>query len=304
MKNKDFNWTDLLLKLPKWMNGLIFLSTSIIGFILLVRSNFQVGIFVLVSVIFSFFLGLCIYVIIAKTPPLIEGGAGVPRFPEFRSMAIVGALTIMVLGVAAFILKPSRQFAITAINGTPLPPNYRKDGVEIINITEGQSTDYIRTQVVLSNNLEQEVFVSHVKLFWDFGRVDCLCPYEPCYYEYVISDNVYITSLSGTSKKSNVTFTVPVSPKDKSFDGFSFEASGTSALGCGENNSQLEFDTSIILQPMKFTAFYVDIPINLFQKQGGKYPFFYINPVTNLSNTFINPTLPTVEVVTNIGIVP
>lgn len=114
-------WIEAIKKLPAWVSGAISLATAIIGFVLFLQGNSQLGVTILgilfVVVLFLLFM----YVAFAKTPPLIEGGKGIYRFEKYRTWALIGIGFVIGLTSAVLILKPSRSFVASAITGRATP---------------------------------------------------------------------------------------------------------------------------------------------------------------------------------------
>jgi len=104
-----------------------------------------------------------------------------------------------------------------------------------------------------------------------------------------------------TKSGNTVGFIVPVYPQDQSFDGFTYMATGIMSVLCDPNSppdsTELEFNISVILEPRKFTAFYVDVPTSVLEKLA-------MNPLAHeMPETLELPQLPEVEVTTNTGTV-
>lgn len=121
--DKQQKWLDWIRNLPKWVTGTITLATAIIGFVILFQKNYYLGSTVLGFLLLGAVLCLFIYIAFVKTPPLVEGGKGVYRYEKFRRWAFVGIGFVLVVIAAAFALKSSRSFVITAFIGTATPTN-------------------------------------------------------------------------------------------------------------------------------------------------------------------------------------
>lgn len=103
--SKQPQWWDMLKKAPAWISGAISFATAVIGFVLLVQGNIQIGVIVLVSLVVVFILGACLYLVFARTEPLVEGGKGVYRFEKYRLWAMFGiGLTVGLTGMVLLIM--------------------------------------------------------------------------------------------------------------------------------------------------------------------------------------------------------
>jgi hypothetical protein len=114
-------WLKWINSLPNWVKGAIGLATAIIGFVILFRENYHIGTVTVGLLLLVSLLCLCVYLVLAKTPPLIEGGKGVYRYARYRLWAIAGIILALVVGGLALALRPSRSFIITAFAGTATP---------------------------------------------------------------------------------------------------------------------------------------------------------------------------------------
>lgn len=117
--SKRPQWWESLKKAPAWISGAISFVTAVIGFVLLLQGNVSLGVTILswIAVIFS--LGLCLYLIFARTPPLVEGGKGVFRYEKYRLWAISGVGLVLVLVATAAIIKPDSVVCIFTTNCPP-----------------------------------------------------------------------------------------------------------------------------------------------------------------------------------------
>ena len=95
---------------------------------------------------------------------------------SISTVAIIGLVsTCCSLFLAAFALIPGlwEMFFPKTLPETLLPTRTPTltavvtPALQIIDSSLGQSSDYIRVQVVLLNNLEQEVFANHVTFLWE-----------------------------------------------------------------------------------------------------------------------------------------
>src|SRR6266498_1444907 len=84
-------------------------------------TNYYLSTLIVVGLVLIFLLYLFVYVVFAKTPPLVEGGKGVYRYGIFRPAASIGIFIILLLVFLIFTLKPSRTFVVSALIGTATP---------------------------------------------------------------------------------------------------------------------------------------------------------------------------------------
>ncbi len=119
--SEDRGWQKWIRDLPASVKGAIALITAVIVFIALLQSNIYLGATVLVAVALIAMLCIGIYVVSAKTPPLIERGRGVYRFESYRLAATAGILLVLATIAALLAAEPSRSFAVVAFVGTSTP---------------------------------------------------------------------------------------------------------------------------------------------------------------------------------------
>ena len=113
-------WLDELKKLPAWISGVISLTSALIGFVLLLRENAQLGATILAILLLAgLFLGF-VYGAFSKTPPLVAGGKGLYRFEKYRSWPFVGIGFVVGFTAAILIIQPSRDLVKSAITGKPV----------------------------------------------------------------------------------------------------------------------------------------------------------------------------------------
>lgn len=110
-------WIEVIRKSPAWVSGGISLATAVIGFVLLLQGNVQLGVTVLGILLTVLLLFGLAYVVFARTAPLIEGGRGVYRFERYRPWALLGLGLVVGLVIAVFLFRESRVFIVAAITG-------------------------------------------------------------------------------------------------------------------------------------------------------------------------------------------
>lgn len=110
-------WIEAARKSPGWVSGGISLATAVIGFVLLLQGNVQLGVTVLGVLLTALLLFGLAYVAFARTTPLIEGGRGVYRFEKYRLWALVGLGLVVGLVIAVLLFRESRLFIVAAITG-------------------------------------------------------------------------------------------------------------------------------------------------------------------------------------------
>jgi hypothetical protein len=113
------NWVDRLVRIPNWIKAVAGFVTVLVSFIILARDNYHLVIVVLVFSLLFFILGVFIYVLFSKTPPLIEGGQGVYRFSSFRPWALAGIILVILIIFSTIIIQPTREFIVLSFVGTP-----------------------------------------------------------------------------------------------------------------------------------------------------------------------------------------
>jgi tetratricopeptide (TPR) repeat protein len=114
-------WVDRLVRIPNWIKAVGGFVTVLVSFILLVRDNYHLVIVILVFSLLFCILGVSIYVLFSKTPPLIEGGQGVYRFSSFRLLALTGIILTIPIILSTIIIQPAREFIVLSFVGTPTP---------------------------------------------------------------------------------------------------------------------------------------------------------------------------------------
>jgi hypothetical protein len=119
--NEEQRWFDLIKNLPNWVKASIGIVTLIIGYISLFQSNFNLVVTVSVATVLVALLGFSLYVVFAKTPPLIDGGRGVYRFQKYRPLAIAMIVIILLVFLILISVKSSQSFVIVAFIGTSTP---------------------------------------------------------------------------------------------------------------------------------------------------------------------------------------
>lgn len=114
-------WLDILKSIPAKVIAIISLITVVIGFFQLLQQDPYLGISISVFIILFALFGLCVYIVFAKTPPLIEGGSGLYRFEKYRHLGFLGIIISPLILVSLFIFEPSQSFMIIALTGTATP---------------------------------------------------------------------------------------------------------------------------------------------------------------------------------------
>ena len=113
--SKQKDWIESIRRLPAFVQGAIGLLTLIIGFVVLFRDNVYLSVTVSSALILIATFLLCIYLVFAKTPPLVEGGRGVYRFEGYRILALVGIFFVLILVTVLLVTESSRSFVIIEI---------------------------------------------------------------------------------------------------------------------------------------------------------------------------------------------
>jgi hypothetical protein len=110
---------DWMKKLPQWITGGIAVITAITGFVNLLRGNYYIGLTVLCVLVLLGLLLLSFYLYLATEESKIEPGKKRYKFAKYRVLAFLGILAI--IACIGFLLgySPSREFAISALIGTP-----------------------------------------------------------------------------------------------------------------------------------------------------------------------------------------
>ncbi|MCP4142167.1 MAG: tetratricopeptide repeat protein [Chloroflexi bacterium] len=127
------NFRSLLSDIPKWAKGVIALATTIITFAILVRENYHLSIVVVsILLIFAGFV-ISIYVLYARTPPLIDGGKGVHIYEKYHIWAYVGLLFFFFLSVFLLWNSVTRNFISAAFSTSS--PKYSEVEIEAASET-------------------------------------------------------------------------------------------------------------------------------------------------------------------------
>ena len=110
-------WVEVAKRTPAWISGAIGLATGIIGFVLLLQGNVDLGVTVLGILVTGLLLFALAYLAFAKTPPLVEGGRGVYRFEKYRTWALLGLGLVVGIASSALLFEESRRFIVASIAG-------------------------------------------------------------------------------------------------------------------------------------------------------------------------------------------
>jgi uncharacterized protein (TIGR02246 family) len=121
--NQQQSGLEWIKKLPTWINATIALVMGIIGFIIFIQKNYQLGIVVISALFLAAIFFLCLYIVFAKTPPLLEEGKGLYRYEKYRLPAKVGLVIVTIGAVLIFVFNPSRSFVFAAFTGVSLSSN-------------------------------------------------------------------------------------------------------------------------------------------------------------------------------------
>ena len=114
-------WIDVIKKLPTWATGTISLVTALVGFVLFLQGQRQLGIVILAIVGVVALLVASAYVASARTPPLVAGGQGVYRFEKYRSWALIGIGFVLGFVTALLLSEQNRTFVVVAFLGSETP---------------------------------------------------------------------------------------------------------------------------------------------------------------------------------------
>lgn len=123
MSSKIFRWIK---DLPNTVKLLIGLISTVIPFVILLRTNFELGVVVLSAIIIVAVLSSLAYVTIATNTPVAgfsPAGAGGYKYPHHRRWAVAGICLIVIACVLLFILKPTRHYILAALKGTGVAPH-------------------------------------------------------------------------------------------------------------------------------------------------------------------------------------
>lgn len=122
MLSRIFRWIE---DLPNTAKVLIALVSTIISFVILLRTNFRLGIVVIPAVILVATLSYLSYVVLATNKPAVGfsvRGAGDYKYPRRRRWAIAITCVIFIACILLFIIRPTRYYIIAALKGTELAP--------------------------------------------------------------------------------------------------------------------------------------------------------------------------------------
>ncbi|MDY7079091.1 MAG: tetratricopeptide repeat protein [Chloroflexota bacterium] len=143
MSKGNRDWLDLIKKVPGWITGAIALVTALVGFIQLCQGNTGLVTVVLLVTGLSGGILLCAYVAFGRTPPLVEGGAGVWQYPNWRPWALVGLIVIPLLmagGVGYYFYRqtqPSDKIIILVADlDGPDPEHYGVTEIVLRNLRQ------------------------------------------------------------------------------------------------------------------------------------------------------------------------
>jgi hypothetical protein len=119
MKNENKSLIEILKNLSGWTKGTITLLTILVSFVILFRENFSLML-ILIFVLFSIAGTIAMwYVLIAKTPPLIEGGKGVYKYANFRKGAIGGIIVLAGINILFYASDFGNKTVDQVVRGTP-----------------------------------------------------------------------------------------------------------------------------------------------------------------------------------------
>lgn len=119
MNNNKFSLTEYLKQFSGWITGIVTFLTMLVGFIVLLRDNPQL--MTLVILITTSIAGMiaCFRIVTEKTPPLIVGGKGLPKYPKLRTLGIAGFVFIPIFNIIFFASMFGNRVVRVALNGTP-----------------------------------------------------------------------------------------------------------------------------------------------------------------------------------------
>ena len=155
MKNNQ-QWTDFAQKLPTLISGGISLTTTIIGFVLLIKGNYQLGISILGLLTLIVLFSTCIYFAFTKTLPLVEGGTGVYRFKKMRLLAFLGIAAIVVSMFLILARESNRTFLLAGFRNSP----------SIEKIIIGESSVDHKIQITTFNPLSMDIGIENNKILF------------------------------------------------------------------------------------------------------------------------------------------
>jgi len=132
MSKDKLSWTDLIPRLPGWITGFMAFISAVVGFVKLWRGDTGLVTVVLLVVGLGGGLAACAYGAFSKTPPQIEGGRGVWRYPDARRWAIAGLILIPLVTVSVLVIwqyrrtqPPGKVIVLVARFDGPEPEKYR-----------------------------------------------------------------------------------------------------------------------------------------------------------------------------------
>lgn len=96
------------------------LISTLVGLVLLIRENIQIGIVIIGLIAFVYFFLLCAYVIFAKKKS-IQGAKGKLRFKKLRPFAMGGIIACLVLLAYLMVSSETRTYVFEAFTGPKAP---------------------------------------------------------------------------------------------------------------------------------------------------------------------------------------
>lgn len=192
--NDSQGWIELIVKLPNWVKGTIGFITLVVGFIIGIRNNFQLTIFVVAALFLLTLLALSVYVLFARTKPLLPGGRGVNKYEKYRSFGKVGIFVIPIVMAFFIMYLPSQSFIMQAIFGTPTPtptatPQPTADVVidRILPLLD-ETNEADGFEALVINGASETKWINSATIDASFvGRLDCAVPAEPDISKYLVT---------------------------------------------------------------------------------------------------------------------
>lgn len=250
-----------VLRLQNWTLGIIGFISSIISFVILFKSNYFLSIVVSITILLITIFSLSLYVLFARSQPLIEGGKGVYIHEKYRPVARITIILVpLLVGLSVFV-SPTRTFIINALTQNTVSEFEYQDGpVDIEQILIGSSQTHYRIEMTIRNSLNQDVLVKRLNLV--LANQTPMACYELFPLTFSISDTFEIRNRNG-----KVEF-IGTGYKDGQQD-YSYQIIGGAFRSCGTTLVRFDFNTSFIVSAKEYFAFFILMPKSLKLKEMG-----------------------------------
>jgi len=254
---------DLIKSSSGMIASIIGTITTIIGFSILLRENFQLFALVIILIIMALLQLTLVYIVSAKTQSNLIGAKERYRFPRARPWAIGGFFTILVFGIFSLFTDSVQNFTTIAIHGTPISsstpsftptPTLPTSKAEIRNVLIGVGEDDYKIEVTTLNPYVRDLLITHIRIVLD-AKTNFMCQINEV-ADFKISDQIKIVNANNDS----IDFASELNQETGGDTEYAFPAQGSIHASCGNYRLELGFDSSFIMPRDSYSVFIVRIP--------------------------------------------